>query len=153
VQVVGANCAVCAAKIVMAREGRACASCDVPLHNGCAEGHVCDASAKPAAAAARTVAVDARPPAQRYRWVIIAASVTVASIVVPWFRHWRTERAIAERAAHRLRCDVSDIKVVSGPGSGITVSGCGTSVYYLRVCGQLDRPECLQEMELVPDTR
>jgi hypothetical protein len=120
VQVVGANCAVCAAKIVMAREGRACASCDVPLHNGCAEGHVCDASAKPAAAAARTAAVDARPPAQRYRWVIIAASVTVASIVVPWFRHWRTERAIAERAAHRLRCDVSDIKVVSGPGSGIT---------------------------------
>jgi hypothetical protein len=96
VQVVGANCAVCAAKIVMAREGRACASCDVPLHNGCAEGHVCDASAKPAAAAARTAAVDTRPPAQRYRWVIIAGErVTVASIVVPWFRHWRTERAIA----------------------------------------------------------
>jgi len=145
VQVVGANCAVCGAKIVMAREGRACASCDVPLHNGCAEGHVCDASAKPAAAAARTAAVDTRPPAQRYRWVIIAASVTVASIVVPWFRHWRTERAIAERAAHRLRCDVSDIKVVSGPGSGITVSGCGTSVYYLRACGDLDKQECLSE--------
>ncbi|HXU06074.1 MAG TPA: hypothetical protein VN903_34205 [Polyangia bacterium] len=150
-QVVGASCGVCGAKIVTAREGRACATCGaVALHDGCATGHVCAGAPKAAPAAA---AAPARPNARRSGWIYGMIGGLVASAVVPAYRHWRTERGIAERAAPRLGCTASEIEIEYGPGSAITARGCGTSVSYLRVCGQLERAECLEEAELPPGSR
>jgi hypothetical protein len=150
VQVVGRECAVCRARIVTARDGRTCASCAAALHDDCAASHACASAEKPASAPA---ALPAPRAALRGRWVYGLLGVLVAASVVPWFRHWRTERAIAERAAHRLGCAASEIEVVDGPGSGITVRGCGRSATYLRVCGQIDRAQCLEEVEFQPQGR
>ena len=145
-QIVGRSCAVCGARIVTAAEGRACASCAAAQHDGCAGGHAGAGPEKPAPAPTL-----ARPPAARSRWVTIGApllGVLVAASVVPRFRHWRAERRLAERAAAQLDCPADEVKV-SRPRGPITAQGCGRTVQYLVVCGDIERPECLERIEVV----
>jgi hypothetical protein len=140
VQVVGRSCAACGARIVTAAEGKECASCSAALHTGCAAGHVC---------AERDQAAAAAPPARR-RWVALGAGllgVLVASIVGPRFRSSQTKGRVAERAAAHLDCPSDQVEVKWG--GQITASGCGRTVRYLRVCGQIERPECLERVEVV----
>ena len=140
-QIVGRSCAVCGARIVTAAEGRACASCAAALHDGCAGGHACAGPEKPAPA----------PALARSRWMTIGApllGVLVAASVAPRFRHWRTERRLAERAAAQLDCPADEVKV-SRPRGPITALGCGRTVQYLVVCGDIERPECLERIEVV----
>jgi hypothetical protein len=146
VQVVGQSCAVCGARIVAAPDGRACASCAVALHNGCAAGHTCAAAGKPAPA---TAVAPAGARSRRGRLGTLLLVVLVSSAVVPRVRTWRTERRVARHLAPRLGCAASEIEIEQR-ASGITARGCGRTVQLLRVCGQIDRPECLQEIELVP---
>jgi len=141
VQVVGRSCAVCGERIVAAADGRACGSCASALHDGCAGGHVCAGPEKPA---------PARPPAARSRWLTIGApllGVLVAASAVPGFRRSRTERRLAERAAQQLDCPVDEVKVsLRAP---IGAQGCGRTIQYLVVCGDIERPECLERIDVV----
>jgi len=143
VQVVGQSCAVCGARIVMAREGQACASCAAAVHTACAAGHTCAVAAPPAPAVPAPI-----PRKRRLLTALVPLlGVLVAAGGAQRIRSWQTKRQIAERAAHRLGCSASGIEV-SWEKSGITARGCGTWVTYLRVCGNLDQPECLEEIQL-----
>ena len=151
-QVVGRECVVCRARIVAARDARPCASCAAPLHGDCGAGHTCAGTNEAAPAAGPA---PARPDIARSRWVRIgvpALAALVASAIVPRFRSWQSERRIAERAAVRLGCTASEV-AIEFENSGVTARGCGTRVHYLRVCGQIDRAECLEEIEAVPGAR
>ena len=139
-QVVGRSCAVCGARIVTAPEGRACASCEAALHNGCADGHVCAGAQKPAAAAAPA------PRALKRPWLYGLLGVAVAAMVVPTVRSWQTKRSVLRRVAANLNWPVDEVEV--SLRSPITASGCGRTINYLRVCGDITRSECLEEIDI-----
>jgi len=77
-----------------------------------------------------------------------AAAGEPASAVAP-ARPDVARSQVARHLAPHLECAASEIEIEHVAG-GITARGCGRTIQFLRACGEIDRPECLEEIEPSP---
>jgi hypothetical protein len=75
--------------------------------------------------------------------------VLVASIVVPRIRSGQRQRELTERVAGDLACAPSETAVTT-EGGAVVGRGCGRSARYIRACGDIQRRECLERIEVLP---